>query len=271
MATLIVMKASNLTRYSGVRIFLIMVTLLVAPLRGLIRSRGVTNLFNTHSPILPPSHLRCTHRFITKLEASNSGSQERQRGRGIRDRMLERASRSVAEGSANVNSSPNLSQSRAYKTISNKHDQNTQASTTFNDDTSNVRIYYGDEPVRVNKWLAQEGVCSRREAEQLIADGSVIINGTPITSPGHKIANGQSLTILNRGAEQLSAKLTVVLHKPVGFVSGTPEAKQIPAVRLLNSRNQFVPKAAAGVAASTPHVMLDGRKFAPVGYTSTFL
>ena len=36
--------------------------------------------------------------------------------------------------------------------------------------------YGGAEPVRVNKWLAQSGVCSRREADELIAAGAVLID-----------------------------------------------------------------------------------------------
>ncbi|MEM9740195.1 MAG: pseudouridine synthase [Pseudomonadota bacterium] len=93
--------------------------------------------------------------------------------------------------------------------------------------------YDGPEPVRVNKWLAQQGVCSRREAEGLIEAGLVLINGETLESPGHKIAPGETLTVSDRGNTVLSSKLTVVLNKPEGIVSGTPEGEQIPAVRLL--------------------------------------
>ena len=42
---------------------------------------------------------------------------------------------------------------------------------------SRTFTYDGAEPVRVNKWLAQSGACSRREADQLIAAGAVLIDG----------------------------------------------------------------------------------------------
>jgi hypothetical protein len=58
--------------------------------------------------------------------------------------------------------------------------------------------YSGDEPVRINKWLAQSGVCSRREAEGLITDGLVSVEGEKISSPGHKILPGQSLSLAER-------------------------------------------------------------------------
>ena len=44
-----------------------------------------------------------------------------------------------------------------------------------------TRTYDGDEPVRVNKWLGQTGVCSRREADTLIANGLVSIDGETIS------------------------------------------------------------------------------------------
>ncbi|MEM1152108.1 MAG: S4 domain-containing protein, partial [Pseudomonadota bacterium] len=96
--------------------------------------------------------------------------------------------------------------------------------------------YDGAEPVRVNKWLAQQGVCSRREAEGLIEEGLVLINGQALNSPGHKISPGQTLTVSEKGGRALESKLSVVLNKPEGIVSGTPEGEQVPAVRLLTRR-----------------------------------
>jgi len=98
-----------------------------------------------------------------------------------------------------------------------------------------TRTYEDDEPQRVNRWLAQSGVCSRREAEGLIADGLVSIDGARVDDVGRKIARGQTLTLADRGTARLDSKLSVVLHKPVGYVSGQPEPGLIPAVRLLTA------------------------------------
>lgn len=103
------------------------------------------------------------------------------------------------------------------------------------------RRYEGEEPVRVNKWLAQAGVCSRREAEGLIAEGRVTIDGEPVEDVGRKILPGQTLSLDEAGKGALDAKLTVVIHKPVGIVSSQPEGDQVPAVRLLRKSNLFVP------------------------------
>ncbi len=105
------------------------------------------------------------------------------------------------------------------------------------------KTYDGDEAVRVNKWLAQTGVCSRREAEGLILAGNVLIDGERVEDAGRKILPGQTLSLSSAGSQELASKRTIMMNKPVGYVSGTPEDDQIPAVRLL-TRENLVGKAA---------------------------
>ena len=93
-----------------------------------------------------------------------------------------------------------------------------------------TRRYDEAEPQRVNKWLGQSGVCSRREAEGFIERGLVSIDGETVTDTGRKILPGQTLTLADGGGP---AALSVVLHKPMGVVSAQPEPGQTPAVRLL--------------------------------------
>src|SRR5688572_17436976 len=95
------------------------------------------------------------------------------------------------------------------------------------------KTYSGAEPVRVNKWLASEGVASRREAEALIAEGRVSIDGARVEDVGRKIAPGQTLTLSGGG----DAPFTAVLNKPVGYVSAQPEPGQTPAARLIVAAN----------------------------------
>ena len=95
------------------------------------------------------------------------------------------------------------------------------------------RRYEETEPQRVNRWLAQAGVCSRREAEALIARGLVTIDGERVEEAGRKIVSGQTLALADDPQAQGAAPATVVLHKPVGVVSAQPEPGQTPAARLL--------------------------------------
>lgn len=96
------------------------------------------------------------------------------------------------------------------------------------------RRKYEGEPQRINKWLAGEGVCSRREAEALIAAGRVRIDGARVDDPGRKIDPGQTIEV---DVEASAAAASYVLNKPVGYVSAQPEGSQIPAARLLTRAN----------------------------------
>jgi 23S rRNA pseudouridine2604 synthase len=114
-----------------------------------------------------------------------------------------------------------------------------------------TRTYDEPEPQRVNRWLAQSGVCSRREAEALIADGLVSIDGERVEDPGRKILPGQTLTLADRAGSALQS-FTAVLNKPVGYVSGQPEPGQTPAVRLLTKANLLGAGEPPGPKASLP-------------------
>jgi len=95
-----------------------------------------------------------------------------------------------------------------------------------------TKTYEDAEPQRVNKWLAQSGVCSRREAEALIGEGLVYIDGERVEDAGRKILPGQTLTLTDKAEGRLEG-FSAVLHKPTGVVSGQPEPGYTPAVRLL--------------------------------------
>lgn len=100
------------------------------------------------------------------------------------------------------------------------------------------KTYEGSEPQRVNKWLASEGVCSRREAEDLIGKGLVSIDGARVEDPGRKILPGQTLEV---GDSDARPQISVVINKPIGVVSAQPEGDQIPAARLLTRANLVGP------------------------------
>ena len=100
-----------------------------------------------------------------------------------------------------------------------------------------TRTYAEAEPQRVNKWLAQSGVCSRREAEALIAEGLVSIDGEVVEDVGRKILQGQTLVLADRATAQLDATVTYMIHKPAGVVSAQPDPGQVPAARLLTRAN----------------------------------
>jgi 23S rRNA pseudouridine2604 synthase len=103
------------------------------------------------------------------------------------------------------------------------------------------RTYEGAEPVRLNKFMGQSGICSRREADALIADGLVSVDGEVVTDAGRKLEPGQTLTLNDRATAALAGGVTIVMHKPVGYVSGQPEPDKLPAVRLVTEGNRVGP------------------------------
>jgi len=100
------------------------------------------------------------------------------------------------------------------------------------------RTYDGPEPVRLNKFMGQSGICSRREADALIAEGLVSVDGEVVTDAGRKLQPGQTLTLNERATAALAEGVTLMIHKPVGYVSGQPEPNKLPAVRLVTDNNR---------------------------------
>ncbi len=98
--------------------------------------------------------------------------------------------------------------------------------------------YDGEEPVRINKWLAQNGVCSRREAEDLISKNLILVNNKEAII-GQKLEKNDVLKIISKGMQTLNSGFDIIYHKPVGIVSGQPERGEIPAIRMLTQENNY--------------------------------
>lgn len=98
-----------------------------------------------------------------------------------------------------------------------------------------------DGRVRISKLLAERGICSRREADQYIEQGLVLLDGQPVTELGTRAHPEQTLA-LAKGAQQLQAqRLTVLLNKPIGYVSHADDDGQYPpAVTLITADREWV-------------------------------
>ena len=75
-----------------------------------------------------------------------------------------------------------------------------------------------NEPIRLNKFMANAGVCSRREADELIQQGVVKVNGTPVTELGTKITRNDVVEY-NDKVVTLESKCYVLLNKPKDCVT----------------------------------------------------
>ncbi|OWZ17100.1 Ribosomal large subunit pseudouridine synthase F [Phytophthora megakarya] len=92
--------------------------------------------------------------------------------------------------------------------------------------------------VRLAKLMAQKGLCSRREAEAYIQAGDVLVNGERVQADWLKVPADSDVRLDFRAQRHQNKKVTLVLNKPLGFVSSQPEPNKTPAVRLLTFENE---------------------------------
>ncbi|GHT86624.1 hypothetical protein FACS1894116_00940 [Betaproteobacteria bacterium] len=95
------------------------------------------------------------------------------------------------------------------------------------------------EGVRLSKIMSARGMCSRREADELIERGWVFVDGQRVTELGTRIDPEAQITLASEAQQQQAELVTILLHKPVGYVSGQPEPGYQPAVSLIGAGNQF--------------------------------
>lgn len=96
-----------------------------------------------------------------------------------------------------------------------------------------------EEGTRLAKKMALMGLCSRREADEYILKGWVKVNGEVIRQKGFRVSDTDVITLNPLAQQQQSKKVTILLHKPVGFVSGQPEKNYRAAVELITAHNHW--------------------------------
>ncbi|MDR1853432.1 MAG: rRNA pseudouridine synthase [Azoarcus sp.] len=89
--------------------------------------------------------------------------------------------------------------------------------------------------VRLSKLMAGRGMCSRREADELIERGWVFVDGRRITELGTRVAPDAHVTLAPEARRARDERVTVLLNKPVGYVSGQPEPGHKPAASLIRA------------------------------------
>ncbi|MBI2227024.1 MAG: rRNA pseudouridine synthase [Betaproteobacteria bacterium] len=95
------------------------------------------------------------------------------------------------------------------------------------------------EKIRVSKLMSEQGLCSRREADSYIERGWVLVDGQPVTELGTRIYRTQSITLAPAAQSRQQASITILLNKPVGYVSGQAEQNYRPAVTLVTAQSRF--------------------------------
>ena len=95
------------------------------------------------------------------------------------------------------------------------------------------------EPLRLSKRMSELGLCSRREADEWIANGWVKVNGEVMSELGVRVSPDARIEVDREAKTHQAEQVTILLHKPVGYVSGQAEDGYQPAVVLLHPDNQW--------------------------------
>jgi len=93
--------------------------------------------------------------------------------------------------------------------------------------------------VRLSKLMSERGLCSRREADALIERGLVLVDGERVTLLGTKIDPSQTIALDKRAEKQQSRLATILLNKPMAYVSSQPEKGYKAAVTLIGKDTRY--------------------------------
>lgn len=96
------------------------------------------------------------------------------------------------------------------------------------------------ESTNLNKYISSTGICSRREAERLIVEGRVTINGKP-TQLGNRVFEGDLVKIDGKPLKQKPKTLYIALNKPVGIVCTTDSKERKNIVKFVGHPQRLFP------------------------------
>ena len=96
-----------------------------------------------------------------------------------------------------------------------------------------------DGTLRLSKRMAELGLCSRREADEYIEKGWVRVDGRVISELGARVRPEQAIELDRRGQTAQDRRVTILLNKPVGYVSGQAEDGYEPASVLITAENRW--------------------------------
>lgn len=95
------------------------------------------------------------------------------------------------------------------------------------------------EKTRLSKRMSELGLCSRREADRYIAKGWVEVDGEVISELGSKVYPDQKVTLRTAAKNTQQQRVTILINKPVGYVSGQAEHNYKPASTLLDDASRW--------------------------------
>lgn len=97
-----------------------------------------------------------------------------------------------------------------------------------------------ENSISLNKYISSTGICSRREADKMIVDGRVTINGEA-TRPGNRVFEGDLVLIDGKAIKRKPKTLYIALNKPVGIVCTTDQKEPKNIIDFVNHLERLFP------------------------------
>lgn len=118
----------------------------------------------------------------------------------------------------------------------------------------------GMEKIRVSKLLSELGLCSRREADLYIEQGLVTVDGEVVSELGSRALRSQKIELRSSAQKQQAARVTVILNKPVGYISHRDDEQEYqPAASLITPENFYAGDAKQSARFNTKGLAPAGR------------
>ncbi|MEY3863631.1 MAG: hypothetical protein RL183_516, partial [Pseudomonadota bacterium] len=96
--------------------------------------------------------------------------------------------------------------------------------------------------------MSEQGICSRREADNYIEQGLVLVDGEVVSELGARAFPNQKIELKKAAIAQQARRYTIILNKPVGYISHFDEDREYkPAASLITPENQFVHQLSANL------------------------
>ena len=87
--------------------------------------------------------------------------------------------------------------------------------------------------------MSELGLCSRREADEWIANGWVRVDGKVVDTLGTRVSTSARITVERAASQEQAERVTILLNKPIGYVSGQAEDGHRPASVLITPENRW--------------------------------
>ena len=92
--------------------------------------------------------------------------------------------------------------------------------------------------------MSELGLCSRREADEWIERGWVRVDGVVVSVLGSKVLPHQKISVERQASAEQSKRVTILINKPMGYVSGQAEDGYTPAIALVKAETRWKEDAA---------------------------